>query len=82
MTLKSILDRYAGTNFVMVHKSYLVNLDHVHGMQRRKNRTTVIFDSDRVPVVPVARRRIKTLKAALGIGNRSSIPVDRLSNNR
>jgi hypothetical protein len=81
MTLKSILDRYAGTNFVMVHKSYLVNLDHVHGMQRLQNRTMVIFDSDRVPVVPVARRRIKTLKAALGIDDRSSFPVDRLSKN-
>jgi hypothetical protein len=82
MTLKSILDRYAGTNFVMVHKSYLVNLDHVHCLQRQQNRTMVIFDSDRVPVVPVARRRIKTLKAALGIDDRSSFPVDRSSKNR
>ncbi len=82
MTLKSILDRYAGTNFVMVHKSYLVNLDHVHGMQRQQNWTTVIFDSDRVPVVPVARRRIKVLKAALGIDDRSSFKVDRSSKNR
>jgi DNA-binding LytR/AlgR family response regulator len=54
----------------MVHKSYLVNLDHVHGLQRKQNQTMVIFDSDRVPVVPVARRRIKTLKAALGIEGR------------
>lgn len=77
MTLKSILDRYAGTNFLMVHKSYLVNLDHVRGLHRQQNRTTIIFDNDRVSVVPVARRRIKSLKAALGIGDRSSFAVDR-----
>jgi hypothetical protein len=81
MTLKSILDRYAGTNFMMVLKSYLVNLDHVHGMQRQQNQATVVFDSDRVPAVPVARRRIKSLKAALGIEDRSSLPVDRSSKN-
>lgn len=81
MTLKSILDRYAGTNFVKVHKSYIVNLDHVLGMQRQQNRTTVIFDSDRIPDVPVARRRIKSLKAALGMEDRSSFPVDRSSKN-
>jgi DNA-binding LytR/AlgR family response regulator len=81
MTLKSILDRYAGTKFVMVHKSYLVNLDHVHGIQRQQNRTMVIFDSNHVPAVPVARRRIKALKAALGFDDRLSYPVYRSSKN-
>lgn len=81
MTLKNILERYAGTNFLMVHKSYLVNLDRVQGMKRRNNRTAVIFDRKDIPEVPVARRRIKTLKAALGIDNRSSIAADRSSKN-
>lgn len=79
MTLKSILNRYAGNNFLMVHKSYLVNLDHVRGMHRQNNRTQIVFDRENVPVVPVARRRIKTLKAALGIDGRSSNSTDRSS---
>lgn len=79
MTLKSILDRYAGTNFLMVHKSYLVNLDHVRGIHRQNNRSRVVFHRENVPEVPVARRRIKTLKTALGIDDRLSISTDRSS---
>lgn len=73
MTLKSIIERYAGTNFLMVHKSYIVNLDYVRGIKRQNGQTIIVFDHKNIPSVPVARRRIKDLKAAMGILDRSSI---------
>jgi len=81
MTLKGILERYAGTNFMMVHKSYIVNLDHVQGIRRENGQSLVLFDREELPDVPVARRRIKDLKAVLGANDRSSKSKNRSSNN-
>lgn len=72
LTLKSVLARYSGTNFAMVHKSFIVNLDHVRGVERKDGQTVVVFDRPDISDVPVARRRLRELKAAIGAPNRSS----------
>lgn len=66
LTLKSVLERYSGSNFFMVHKSYIVNLDHIRCINRKKDGNSyILFDNDNIPPVPVARRRTKDLRAAI-----------------
>lgn len=72
LTLKSVLARYSGTNFAMVHKSFIVNLDHVRGIQRKEGQTVVVFDRPDIPDVPVARRRLREFKDAMNTSDRSS----------
>jgi len=66
MSLKSILQRYATPYFFRAHKSFIVNLAHVRKLDKfDPGHTTIIFDKDGLPPVPIARRRIKELKEAL-----------------
>jgi DNA-binding LytR/AlgR family response regulator len=67
LTLKEILQRYAGTSFARAHKSYVVNLRRVRGIKHEHGHYEIVFDSDRIQNVPVARRRLQDLKAALGL---------------
>jgi DNA-binding LytR/AlgR family response regulator len=67
LTLKQVLQRCTGPAFVMVHKSYVVNLEHVSEIRRDHTQYTIVFDRKDVPHVPVARRRLHDLKAALGL---------------
>lgn len=67
LTLKEVLQRYAGTSFARVHKSYVVNLNRVRGIRREDGRYEILFDNSRIPNAPVARRRLNDLKAALAL---------------
>lgn len=67
-TLKNILQRYAGLKFFRVHKSFIVNTDHIQRVDRNpRGHPTIIFDKETVPHVPVARRKMQELKNRLGI---------------
>lgn len=66
LNLKGILQRYTGSSFFRVHKSYVVNLDHVKELRRGEGgQAAVVFDSNQVAAVPVSRRKIRELKEAL-----------------
>ncbi len=65
ITLKEILKRYAGSNLLRVHKSYVVNLNNIYKIQRDSNRHYLIHFNANIPPVPVARRRLNHLKKAL-----------------
>lgn len=67
LTLKQILQRYSGTSFARVHKSYVVNLRRVRGIKREHGHFEIVFDTDHIPNAPVARRRLHDLKAALDL---------------
>jgi NO-binding membrane sensor protein with MHYT domain len=55
-------------NFVRTHRSYLVNLRHVRGFERRKDQGVCLFDPEaKVPPVPVSRARVAPIMRALGL---------------
>ncbi len=68
MTLKHVLQRYTGPQFFRVHKSYVVNLDKMCELKLKNvGQAEIVFNSNRVRPVPVARRRLPELKRALGL---------------
>jgi DNA-binding LytR/AlgR family response regulator len=68
LSLKVILQRYTGPNFFRVHKSVVVNLNHVRGISVSSDGQTMItFDRETVPSVPLARRKLAEFKQALAI---------------
>ena len=67
MSLKSILQRYASPHFFRAHKSCIINLTHVRKLDLSDpGHAAVILDNTDLPPSPIARRRIKALKEALG----------------
>jgi len=51
-----------------VHRSYLVNADHVSGFERRKDTGTCLFAGNtHLDKVPVSRARIPALRERLGL---------------
>ncbi len=68
LSLKSILQRYTGPNFFRVHKSYIVNLDHVRKINKPDTgHSTIVFNRDGISPVPLARRRARELREALRV---------------
>lgn len=68
LSLKNILQRYTGTDFFRAHKSYIVNLAHVHKIKRSDSgNSMIVFDNADTPPVPLARRRLKEIKNALAL---------------
>lgn len=54
--------------FHRTHRSYLVNIEHVTGFERRKDNGACLFDTlPDLPRVPVSRTRIEPLRQALGL---------------
>jgi len=68
LTLKNILKRYAGRKFFRAHRSFIVNTAHILSIQRDdRGRTSIIFDSENIPKVPLARRRVRDLRDLLAL---------------
>ncbi len=66
LSLKTILKRYVGSKFFRVHKSFIVNIEHIRKIHRNaKGQTFIIFDRENLPDIPVARRRVGDLKETL-----------------
>ena len=60
--------RLEGTHFVRVHRSYLVNPDHVTGFERRKDSGVIYFDGvAALGKVPVSRSRLTEVRDLLGL---------------
>jgi len=67
-TLKNILERYAGLKFMRVHKSFIVNTDHIQRVEKdNRGHSMIIFNKETVAPVPVARRKLQELRVNLGI---------------
>lgn len=64
-TIKSLLDRLDPTAFIQVHRSAIVALAHVRGIDRAVSGNQVLLDNDQA--VPVATRYLLALEAALGL---------------
>lgn len=61
-------ERRLPSTFMRVHRSWLINLDHVAAYERAKDHGYCLFEpSTGVPRVPVARSRIGTVREALGL---------------
>jgi len=68
MTLKNILTRCTGSNFYQIHKSYIVNLEHIKEIRKEgEGKVCTVLDSSKLPCLPVARRRLADLKKALSL---------------
>jgi two-component system, LytTR family, response regulator len=63
-TIKSLLDRLDPTAFIQVHRSAIVALAHVRGIDRGASGNRVLLDNGHV--VPVAARYLPVLEKALG----------------
>jgi len=68
VTLNEIEKKYSGKIIIRVHRGYLVNIEKIKRIEKKKGKGYVIFFSDKsIPPVPVARRRFKELKETLGL---------------
>lgn len=68
LSLKHIMERYAGPEFFRVHKSFLINLRRVKKLTRDgEGLPMLVFDGGQGLTAPVARRRLVDLKRALGL---------------
>jgi DNA-binding LytR/AlgR family response regulator len=68
LSLKVILQRYTGSSFFRVHKSFVVNLKYVKKISRATvGRTVISFDRESIPPIPLARRKLVEFKQALAL---------------
>ena len=64
-TLDEFTAQLDGGNFMRVHRSYIVNLSHVTSLKSRGRQYAVFVDGTKEEI-PIARTRVKTLKASIG----------------
>ncbi len=68
LTLKEILHRYGGTEFMRVHKSFIVNLEHIKEIKHiSSTKNIIIFDRESIKSIPIAKRKMNNLKNLLFI---------------
>jgi len=59
--------RLTGKGFLRCHRSYLVNPDHVHSMRVLDGQTYLVMATDKADRIPVSRRNLESVRAALGL---------------
>jgi DNA-binding LytR/AlgR family response regulator len=58
----------AKAGFLRVHRQYIVNLNRIRGVERRdKGELVLVMDDQEMTMVPVSRRNVRAVRAALGI---------------
>lgn len=66
MSLKAVLQRFPTSDFLRVHKSFIVNLRHVKAIgPAGDSRMVVSFHEPAIPAVPVSRRLVPAVKKAV-----------------
>lgn len=66
MSLKAVLQRFPTSDFLRVHKSFVVNLGHVKAIAPAVDgQMLVSFHDPTIPAVPVSRRLLPAVKKAL-----------------
>lgn len=64
LTLKEILHRYSGTELMRVHKSFIVNLEHIKEIRHiSSTKNIIIFDRESIKSIPIAKRKMNDIKA-------------------
>jgi two-component system LytT family response regulator len=66
-TLKKWIERLPSKLFKQVHRSYIVNLDHIEKLTRKENNTCEITLADSQTTIPVSRNYTKSLRAVFTI---------------
>jgi PAS domain S-box-containing protein len=67
LSLAELERRLSGQGFVRSHRSYLVNLAHIASLKALDGQTYLIMATEQADRVPVSRRNLETVRAALGI---------------
>ena len=67
-SISTVEARLAGTGFIKVHRSYLINPDKVTSFERRKDNGFCLFAGDaHIEKAPVSRSYIKVVRDRLGV---------------
>ncbi|HKJ89391.1 MAG TPA: LytTR family DNA-binding domain-containing protein, partial [Gammaproteobacteria bacterium] len=66
-SLADLERRLPVSSFLRCHRSYLVNLGHVRSLKVLDGQTYLVMDTDQGDRVPVSRRSLDTVRAALGL---------------
>lgn len=66
-SLSELEERLDPAVFLRVHRSHIINLTHAKAFERRKEQGLVKLDGRAAASVPVSRRNVPKLRAALGI---------------
>lgn len=66
-SLSDLEARLDPTMFLRVHRSHIVNLRHAKSFERRREQGVIRLDGQGTPSVPVSRRNVPKLRAALGL---------------
>jgi DNA-binding LytR/AlgR family response regulator len=65
-TLGELADSFGDDEFMRVHRSFLVHMPYVHGLERKQGELFVVMEKDgRTELVPVSRRRSREVHDAL-----------------
>lgn len=67
LSLDALEERFAGTSLIRVHRSYMVNLDHVRTVAHGEKGYVVTLDDTAETQVNVSRRQTRLFKAAVGL---------------
>ncbi len=65
-SISSIEEKLEDPNFLRTHRSYLVNIAHVTGLQRIGDKATCQLGDDASSRIPVSRTRVHDVRKALG----------------
>lgn len=67
LALSELEDRLDRASFLRVHRSYIVNLHHTSGVQREDGRTMLVTTAAAMPLVPVSRSRLDTIRRLFAV---------------
>ena len=66
LSISDIEDRLEGSNFLKTHRSHLVNIAHVSGIQKVGDKAACLLDDAASSQIPVSRSRVRDVRRALG----------------
>lgn len=69
LSISNIESRLNHPNFMRTHRSHLVNIAHVSGIQRAGDKAACLLDDETGLQVPVSRSRVRDVRKALGFAS-------------
>jgi DNA-binding LytR/AlgR family response regulator len=67
LSLSELETRLDRASFLRVHRSFIVNLRHVSGMQRIDGRTLIVTPAATTPLIPVSRARLEAIQRLFAV---------------
>ena len=65
LSLSELEDQLPSSTFIRTHRSFIVNIRHVTGMEKDRNHGRLFFDCDDNQSIPVSRRRMRDIQDLL-----------------